>query len=128
MKLCEELIRKNPNVPEYQALRGQTLVRAAWSNEMAFAKIERKSYCGQAIDIQSTLAKQYPDVLLYQFNLIQTIQITVDLLVEIKRPEAAKEFLILALDHLGRIDQREEIRSAIQSAQFRFRERLKTLE
>ncbi len=92
LKLCEELIAEQPNVPEFRALRATALVRTA---EHLFApnrpgQVERAiGNMRQAIAIQLELAKQSPDVLLYHFTLLVSLQRLAEMHLARKDPSSA---------------------------------------
>ena len=94
---CDDLIAEQPNVPEYRALRATALVRMA-EYYFSFGRPNQAEQAVQvmrdALAIQRELAKQFSDVLLYQFSLVISLQRMADMHLTRKEPDAA----LLAID------------------------------
>lgn len=128
MKLCDDLIVAHPNVAEYRALRGQTLEKIA---NMLFSsgKNDRAEVSlREAIEIETTLADQYPDVLLYQINLFQSIQRMIEMHSELKRPDLVKQDIALALARFEKLKGQNRLVGPMQQMVARLRDRQRMLE
>ncbi|MDZ4848707.1 MAG: serine/threonine-protein kinase [Pirellulaceae bacterium] len=128
VKLCDELISMHPNVAEYRAFRGQTLDKLAMIQISNGQKLRAEDSLRLAIDIQQKLADQYPDVLLYQVNLFQSMLHLVELHVELKRPELAKQDIAAALARFEKIQGQSRLLGPLQPIISRLRDRQNAIE
>lgn len=106
LRIIKEVLQDHPSVPEYQTLYASLLARSAWGqpfatetqNERQFERVENGiSKLQQAIAIHQGLAERFPDIAMYEINLLQTKVQLVDYNLQFRRPEKAKQALADAI-------------------------------
>tara|TARA_R110002072_G_scaffold303036_1_gene491661 strand:+ start:7140 stop:10337 length:3198 start_codon:yes stop_codon:yes gene_type:complete len=98
--LCEDLVERYPNVPEYQALMGTSLThQATLLHQQQNFGLAAESFL-QAIELQQPLAEQFATVSLYQVAYIQSLWGLSEISIAQNEPGAAIGYLETAIDRL----------------------------
>jgi tetratricopeptide (TPR) repeat protein len=96
LKLCDEVLAKDPQAPEALALRASLLARLAWTMPMPMGPSRGEwalKGLNQAIDIQRQLVDRYPNVPVYAMALLQTYVQRAETLAFLRRFDKALESL-----------------------------------
>lgn len=70
LRICDEIIRENPQIAEYRALKASNLVKLSM---MADGKNRSEELLIEAIEIQRELVNRYSDISAYSVVLIQSL-------------------------------------------------------
>jgi tetratricopeptide (TPR) repeat protein len=131
LKLCDEVLTKDPQAPEALALRASLLARLAWTmpmpmgpgrGEWALKRID------EAIEIQRRLVDQYPNVPVYAMALLQTYVQRAETLAFLRRFDQALESLDAAESMSQRLAAARIAPALIKATVERLHERRKGLE
>jgi len=89
-KICEEISKENPQVPEYRALKATTLIKLAM---IAGRTVKGEELLIEAIAIQRELSNRYADVGVYNVILFQSLKRLSELQDALGQPDKARESL-----------------------------------
>ena len=121
-QMCKELVETHPTIPEYRSLYASTLARIA-GMQMGQGKTERaEATLKETLKYNQQLADQFPDVLMYQFALVRTLQQLAHVYVEEKRTDLAQESLDAAITRLESLSSRSGVRNPVAMLLNRIRE------
>lgn len=97
LELCDQLIKEHPNTPQYLALKASVLTRMAALGNLFENRGEKAlQRIADAIEIQTDLAKRFPEVPLYSIALVQYHLQLSETYFALRRPEKAREAMINA--------------------------------
>ncbi len=121
-QLCRELVEAHPTVPEYRSLLAMSLARVAGMQFFQGRTERAEEMLRESVRHQEQLADQFPDVLLYQFSLVRTLQQLATVYADDKRPDQAKETLDSAIARVDSLSSRTRFRGPVQQMLTRLRE------
>jgi len=138
LRIIQEVLKDHPAVPEYQSLYASLLARSAWAqpfagdspNERQFERVENGiAKLQQAIAIHQGLTDRFPDIPVYEINLLQAKVQLVDFTSQFRRPEKAKQALADAMELAEKMLESGTSRAQVVRAMLeRLRERKNALE
>ena len=124
LELCDQLLKEHPNTPQYLALKATILTKLAFLGGPLENRGEKAlQRVNEAIEVQSDLAKRYPEVVVYSLALMQYHLQQSELYFAMKRPEKAREAINLAASIAERLEARGIAQPFIKSFLERIRER-----
>ncbi|MEQ1826964.1 MAG: serine/threonine-protein kinase [Pirellula sp.] len=92
LSLCDELLKENPLVPEYLALKASTMVqRSLMMHRNSGRNKNIEEQMQGALRIQRGLADRYSDIPLHTINVIRTLMILSELEFKLDHPIKARE-------------------------------------
>lgn len=138
LRIIQEVLKEHPAVPEYQALFASLLARSAWAqpfagdspNERQFERVENGiAKLQQSIAIHQGLTDRFPEIPLYEINLLQAKVQLVDFTSQFRRSEKAKQALADAMELAEKMLESGTSRAPVVRVMLdRLRERKNTLE
>lgn len=131
LKLCDEVLAKDPQSPEALALRASLLTRLAWTMPMPMGPSRGEwalKALNQAIDIQRQLVDRYPNVPVYAMALLQTYVQRAETLAFLRRFDKALESLDEAESMSQQLATARIAPALIKSTVERLQERRRNLE
>ena len=129
LALCEALVQEHPNAPQYLALKASVLSRLANLGSPLENRGEKSlQRLSQAIEIQSDLAKRFPDAPLYSITLVQYHLQQSEIYFALRRPEKARESITNAAAIAETMQEKGVSQPLVKSFLDRIRERRANLE
>lgn len=129
LELCDQLLEEHPNTPQYQALKATVLSRLAMlGNPLENRGEKTLQRFNEAIDIQSDLARRYPEVPLYPIALVQYHLQQSEIYYALRRFEKARESMGKASQIADSLQNNGTAPLLVKSFMDRIRERLSILE
>ncbi len=121
-QLSRELVEEHPTVPEYRSLYAMTLARIAGLQFFQGQTEPAEKMLQESVSHQQHLADQFPDVLLYQFSLVRTLQQLATVYADGKRPDQARKTLDTAITRMESMSSRTRFRGPVHQMLTRLRE------
>jgi eukaryotic-like serine/threonine-protein kinase len=129
LELCETLVKEHPNAPQYLALKASVLSRIASLGSPSENRWEKSlQRLSEAIEIQSDLARRFPDVPLYAITLVQYHLQQSEVYFALRRPEKARESITNAAAIAETMQEKGVSQPLVKSFLDRIRERRANLE
>lgn len=129
LDLSEALVKEHPNAPQYLTLKASVLSRMALLGPPSDNRGEKSlQRLGEAIEIQSDLARRFPDVPLYSITLVQYHLQQSEVYFALRRPEKARESITTAAAIAETMQEKGVSQPLVKSFLDRIRERRANLE
>jgi len=129
LELSKQLLKEHPNTPQYLALKASVLTRLAILGSPFENRGERAlQRLAGAIEIQSDLAKRFPEIPLYSIALVQYHLQLSETYFALRRPEKAREAIVNAATIAETMEKNGISQPMVKSFLERIRERKENLE
>lgn len=127
--LNDELLKENPDVPEYRALKASTLVKQSVIFQINSGRSQKsEDALLEAIKIQKELATRYSDIAGYTLAIVQSLTQLAELEMLLKKPDKAKEAMDEAIQFAEAFGKKHRGISMLKSSVDRLRERKSAME
>ncbi len=113
-QICRDLVKSNPDVPEYRSLLATTLSRIAGVHFAQNRPERAENSLTEAVTLQEQLVEQFPDVVAYQFSLARSLQQLAQVYVSQKKTEDARRTYDSALQRLEPLVASNRFRNILQ--------------